>query len=159
METASPRLTRADAAGYGIRDTGVAAQTMHAGAMVRHEYSTDVEGGAPVQVRYAIMGRIDPATYLPFVLNRARWLDINGWASAEEGTATVVASGPEALVGALEMACTLGPWDALVETIDAKDEPGDVEVGFEIRSRESSPASIGGEGDRPKGGGGGGHKH
>ena len=88
--------------------------------MARNEYSTDVEGGAPVQVRYAITGRIDPATYLPFVLNRARWLDINGWASAEQGTATVVAAGPEALVGALEMACTLGPWDALVEEIDVR---------------------------------------
>jgi len=71
--------------------------------MARHEYSTDVEGGTPVQVRYAITGRIDPATYLPFVLNRARWLDIHGWASAEEGAATVVAAGPEALVGALEI--------------------------------------------------------
>ena len=107
--------------------------------MARNEYSTAVEGGAPVQVRYAITGRIDPATYLPFVLNRARWLDINGWASAEQGTATVVAAGPEALVGALEMACTLGPWDALVEDIAVEDEPGVVSPGFDIRSQSPSP--------------------
>lgn len=100
--------------------------------MARNEYSTAVEGGAPVQVRYAITGRIDPQTYLPFVLNRAKWLAINGWASAGDGVATIVAAGPEALVGALEMACTLGPWDALVETIDARDEPGAVETGFRI---------------------------
>jgi len=104
-------------------------------AMARHEYSTDVEGGTPVQVRYAITGRIDPATYLPFVLNRAKWLDIHGWASAEEGRATVVAAGPEALVGALEMACTLGPWDALVEEIVVHDEPGNVAPGFDIRQK------------------------
>jgi acylphosphatase len=101
--------------------------------MARHEYSTAVEGGAPVRVRYAITGRIDPATYLPFVLNRAQWLAIDGWASAEYGAAVVVAAGPEALVGALEMACTLGPWDALVEEILVRDEPGVIEGGFEIR--------------------------
>jgi acylphosphatase len=95
---------------------------------------------------------------LPFVLNRARWLDINGWASAEQGAATVVAAGPEALVGALEMACTLGPWDALVEEIEARDEPGLVEPGFDIRSQRSSPATAG-EGDRPKDGGGGDPTH
>jgi acylphosphatase len=107
---------------------------MHGNGMARHEYSTDVEGGAPVQVRYAITGRIDPATYLPFVLNRAKWLAINGWASAEEGRATVVAAGPEALVGALEMACTLGPWDALVEEISVRDEPGEIGPGFALRA-------------------------
>lgn len=101
--------------------------------MARHEYSTDIEGGAPVRVRYAIRGRIDPATYLPFVLNRAQWLAIDGWASAEAGRAVVVAAGPEALVGALEMACTLGPWDALVEEIVARDEPGEVSPGFALR--------------------------
>ena len=110
--------------------------------MARNEYSTAVEGGAPVQVRYAITGRIDPATYLPFVLNRARWLAINGWASAEQGAATVVAAGPEALVGALEMACTLGPWDALVEEIAVQDEPGDGGAWLRLRSKASSPAGC-----------------
>lgn len=102
--------------------------------MARHEYSSDVEGGAPVRVRYAITGRIDPATYLPFVLNRARWLAIDGWASARDGAAVVVAAGPEALVGALEMACTLGPWDALVEEIVVRDEVGVIAPGFVLRA-------------------------
>lgn len=101
--------------------------------MERREYSTAVEGGAPVRVRYRIAGRIEPRTYLAFVADRARWLAIDGWASAAEGQATVVASGPEALVGALEMACTLGPLDALVDEIEADDEPAAVERGFELR--------------------------
>lgn len=101
---------------------------------MRNEYSTDVEGGAPVSRRYAISGRMEVASYLEFVAERARWLDIRGWVSADGAQAvTLVAAGPEALVGALEMACTLGPLDALVETMDAVDEAGPVGNGFQIR--------------------------
>ncbi len=98
-------------------------------------YSTEVEGGAPVRLRYRIAGRIDPATYLAFVADRARWLDIHGWVAAvAPGRVELVAAGPEALVGALEMACTLGPLDALVETIEAEEEFSHVLPGFEVRS-------------------------
>ena len=45
----------------------------------------------------------------------------------------LVAAGPEALVGALEMACTLGPLDALIERIEAVEEPGVVSAGVELR--------------------------
>lgn len=100
---------------------------------MRNEYSTDVEGGAPVSRRYAISGRMEVASYLEFVAERARWLDIRGWVSAEGADVTLVAAGPEALVGALEMACTLGPLDALVETMDAVDEAGPVGNGFQVR--------------------------
>ena len=97
-------------------------------------YSTDVEGGAPVQVRYAIEGRIEAVSYLLFVAERARWLDIRGWGRAVgEGRFEIVAAGPEALVGALEMACTLGPLDALVERIEASEERGVIAAGFELR--------------------------
>lgn len=96
-------------------------------------YSTAVEGGAPVQFRYIIEGRIDPAQYLAFVADRAGWLDIHGWVQAVDGRVEMVAAGPEALVGALEMACTLGPLDALVERIEAVAEPGVVPTGFEVR--------------------------
>ena len=95
-------------------------------------YSTAVEGGAPVQVRYIIEGRIDPAGYLAFVADRAGWLDIHGWVRAKDGCIEMVAAGPEALVGALEMACTLGPIDALVERIEAVEHAGTVAAGFEV---------------------------
>lgn len=98
-------------------------------------YSTDVEGGAPVQRRYAISGRIDVADYLEFVADRAAWLAISGWAGATgERSVAMVAAGPEALVGALEMACMLGPLSALVEVIEAKADVSAVPAGFEIRA-------------------------
>ena len=101
----------------------------------RNEYSTEVEGGAPVQFRYRIEGRLDPASYLAFVADRAGWLDIHGWVQAvDHRRIELVAAGPEALVGALEMACTLGPLDALIEIIEAVDEPGVIGPGFEVRA-------------------------
>lgn len=100
----------------------------------RNEYSTAVEGGAPVRVRYAISGRLDVQNYLDFVAERANWLGISGWVAAnDDRSVTLLAAGPEALVGALEMACTLGPHDALVEDIVGTDAPGPALTGFEIR--------------------------
>lgn len=100
---------------------------------MRRDYSSDVEGGRPVRVRYEIGGRLDVPAYLAFVAERAGWLDIAGWAAAEGDGVTLVAAGPEALVGALEMACTLGPLDALVTHIagTATNEP--VGAGFHLR--------------------------
>jgi acylphosphatase len=100
---------------------------------VSHCYSTAVEGGAAVSVHFTIRGRMDARTYLAFVAERAGWFGISGWASAENGAVTVVASGPEAMVGALEMACTLGPLDALIDDLRAEHEPGPVPAGFRCR--------------------------
>ena len=101
---------------------------------MRNEYSSDVEGGAPVQVRYVIEGRMDVPQYLAFVAERAGWLDISGWAAAEGNGVTLVAAGPEALVGALEMACTLGPLDALIVRIEGVETAEVVGSGFFVRS-------------------------
>lgn len=100
---------------------------------MRSEYSSDVEGGRPVCVRYEIAGQLDVSAYLAFVAERAHWLDIYGWAAATDGGVTLVAAGPEALVGALEMACTLGPLDALVTHIVGTDSAEPIGVGFELR--------------------------
>ncbi len=102
----------------------------------RAAYSTEVEGGAPVCVRFAIAGRLEPASYLEFVADRAAWLGLSGWALAhDQESVTVLAAGPEALVGALEMACTLGPSDALVDTITATDSAEPSPNGFAIRQK------------------------
>jgi acylphosphatase len=102
----------------------------------RLEYSSEVEGGAPVRVRYAISGRMNVPSYLDFVVERAKWLGIDGWVAAnDDQTVTVIASGPEALVGALEMACTLGPLDALIDEVRPAGEPGPVPAGFSIRQK------------------------
>ncbi len=85
---------------------------------VRHRHRTDVEGGAPVHVRYALDGQLDIADYLAFTLERATWLGIAGSVRAVEGGRVIVeAAGPEAMVGAFEMALTLGPLTALVTEV------------------------------------------
>lgn len=99
-----------------------------------HSYSTATEGGRPVRMRYDIRGRMRVPAYLAFVAERARWFGLSGWASAEAGGVTVVAAGPEAMVGALEMACTLGPLSAVIEEVLASEESGPVAPGFAIRS-------------------------
>ena len=100
---------------------------------MKQDYSGDFEGGRPVVMRFAIAGRMEVAGFLAFVAERAGWLNISGWVAPAAHGVTLVAAGPEALVGALEMACTLGPLDALVERVDGVEEIGAVGAGFEVR--------------------------
>lgn len=96
-------------------------------------YSTAVDGGSPVVVRMKVTGDLG-SRFLEFVANRAQWLSLAGWAECpSDGHATIVAAGPEALVGALEMACMLGPIDAVVHTLDAADESQQIQPGFIVR--------------------------
>lgn len=100
------------------------------------EYSSEVEGGAPVRVRYAISGRMDVPGYLDFVVERAQWLGLDGWVGAnDDDTVSLAVAGPEALVGALEMACTLGPLDALIDEVRPVGEPAEFPDGFSIRQK------------------------
>jgi acylphosphatase len=102
----------------------------------KQEYSSDVEGGAPVRVSWSISGRMNVPTYLDFVVERARWLGLDGWVAAnDDRTVSLAVAGPEALVGALEMACTLGPLDALIDEVRPEGEPVDVPKGFSVRQR------------------------
>lgn len=109
---------------------------MRADVVATQHYSTAVEGNASVRRRYTIGGRFDSATYLGFVAERARWLAIDGWAvSPRPGEIEMVAAGPEALVGALEMACVLGPLDALVDVMAVSPEAAEVSPGFALRQK------------------------
>jgi acylphosphatase len=97
-------------------------------------YSSDVEGGAPVALRYAIAGRMSVDEYLHFIAERANWFGVWGWVAANDPHSVVlVAAGSEAMVGALEMACTLGPITAVIERIDVVPEIAPVAAGFEVR--------------------------
>jgi len=102
-------------------------------ATTAEHYSTDVEGGRLVCRRLAIAGRLPLPGFLDFVAERAGWLSLDGWAAADDAGVIVVAAGPEALVGALEMACTLGPLAALVEAITTQPEPQVPSPGFSLR--------------------------
>ena len=100
---------------------------------MRADYSSAVEGDRRVSRRFAIAGRLDVAEYLAFVEERARWFGIDGWAAADDARrVTLVAAGPDAMVGALEMACTLGPLSALIDEIEAADEPAPIGAGFAL---------------------------
>ena len=100
------------------------------------EYSSDVEGGAPVRVGWTISGRMNMPTYLDFVVERAQWLGLDGWVAAnDDQTVSLAVAGPEALVGALEMACTLGPLGALIDEVRPVGEPGAFPAGFAIRQK------------------------
>ena len=56
-------------------------------------------------------------TFVAFVMRRAERLSLRGWIEANgAGAVTVAAQGPEALVDAFEMACSLGPIEARVES-------------------------------------------
>lgn len=100
---------------------------------MRAEFSSASAAGRRVCRRFTIAGRLDMAAYLAFVEERARWFGIDGWVAAEDARrVTLVAAGPDAMVGALEMACTLGPLSALVEEIDAIEEPQPAKAGFAL---------------------------
>ena len=95
-------------------------------------YSSRTDRGTQATVRMRISGHFG-SDYLLFVAERAAWLSLSGWASSVgTGRANVVADGPEALVGALEMACLLGPLDALVEAIEVETETDPIAPGFVI---------------------------
>jgi acylphosphatase len=104
-------------------------------SLVRMEatYSTEVDGGRYVRLRYVIEGRLEIAEFLDFVADRAHWFGIDGWVMADDArSVTLVAAGPDAMVGALEMACTLGPITSLIERVEGIEETGPVEAGFKI---------------------------
>ncbi|WP_436399225.1 acylphosphatase [Roseobacter sp. S98] len=65
-----------------------------------------------------LSGRLSAQTILPWILHRGQLLDLNGWVERkDEGTLFIVLAGPEALIDAMEAACSLGPAEAMVETI------------------------------------------
>lgn len=101
-----------------------------------HEHATDRPHNAQVAQRFILRGALVPNAFLNFVADRAAWLDIDGWAEASaDDEVTVVAAGPEAMVGALEMALMLGLLDALVRDFETFDEPGVVAQGFVIAQK------------------------
>jgi len=71
-------------------------------------------GNRPVTCRLEFRGRLG-AAFAEFALLRARRLDLTGTLEAGETVAVAIVSGPEALVGAFETACCIGPDGAQVE--------------------------------------------
>lgn len=72
-----------------------------------------------ITAELVLRGDVTAAGFPDWICHRARLLDLSGWVSAagDDGIRIVV-SGPEALVDAMEMACSLGPRDVLVTRIE-----------------------------------------
>ncbi|MEX0339315.1 MAG: acylphosphatase [Arenibacterium sp.] len=71
------------------------------------------------EVLLHIRGDLGSDQAIPWICHRARLLDLKGWVQREgSGLITVALAGPAPLVDAMEVACSLGPADVLVERID-----------------------------------------
>jgi hypothetical protein len=98
-------------------------------------YSTELDGHAVVTRTLHVSGQLGDC-YLDFVAGRAAWLSLSGWIEGTSPTsATCVVRGPEALVGALEMACWLGPIDSLIDVVRLEAKSQAVPAGFSVVRR------------------------
>ncbi len=107
------------------------------------EHATDRPGGSLITQEMVLSGQIGAPDFLQFIAERADWLSISGWAMRETPTRVVIlAHGPEAMVGALEMAVMLGPLNVLVEEVAVREVGDPVRPGtFELRNNPEFPAS------------------
>lgn len=70
---------------------------------------------------FQLSGQLASRGFADWVCHRARLLDLNGWVKPDGPEAmTIVVTGPEPLVDAMEMACSLGPMDVWVERIESR---------------------------------------
>ncbi|MEX0282010.1 MAG: acylphosphatase [Arenibacterium sp.] len=73
-------------------------------------------------VQLHIRGDVSSDKAIPWICHRALLLNLNGWVERKNDDLIVVAvEGPEPLVDAMEVACSLGPSDILVQRIDRRD--------------------------------------
>lgn len=54
--------------------------------------------------------------FVAFAITRARRLSLRGWISQRDNLVTVSAQGPQAMVDAFEIVCSLGPIQSSIET-------------------------------------------
>ena len=90
-------------------------------------------GEHPVAVMMAFYGMLGPA-FVEFAIARANRLSLTGWIREEGNRVLTHIEGPEALIGAFEMACCLGPLEADVQDWDSTEVVADPNLsGFDIR--------------------------
>lgn len=67
-------------------------------------------------------GVFNPDTFVAWICHRARLLDLTGSVQVQ-GIADVhiLVQGPQPLIDAMEMACSLGPLDASVDRIEVRE--------------------------------------
>ena len=88
-----------------------------------------------IATEFRLEGNLASAGFPDWVCHRARLLDLRGWVSAEGPCAmTIVVAGPGPLIDAMEMACSLGPFDVQVDRIESTQRKMEaLPNGFRIR--------------------------
>lgn len=91
-------------------------------------------GNRPCSATFRFSGELGES-FIAFALRRAQRLSLDGWIRrAAPDRVIASASGPQALVDAFEMACSLGPIDASVQDCLREAGTGPVNArGFERR--------------------------
>lgn len=78
-------------------------------------------GRTRTATEFTLSGQLQSDAVQDWVCHRARLLNLSGWvAQRDAGQITIVVAGPEPLIGAMEMACSLGPVDICVDRIDSR---------------------------------------
>lgn len=91
-------------------------------------------GASRVAVDLDFTGKLGPA-FTAFAMARARRLGLTGWIEGGSTHARAHAEGSEALVGAFEMACCVGPDQSLIYAWTVVRVASNMEsIGFEDRS-------------------------
>lgn len=69
-------------------------------------------------VALTLIGDLGADSAIPWIVHRARLLDLTGCVRRDSDTTIHMAlAGPAALIDAMEVACSLGPGDVRVDTI------------------------------------------
>lgn len=80
-------------------------------------------GGRVLRMRLVFRGKLGPP-FEAFVQARARRLSLPVEMTCSETEAQVLTQGPEAMIGALEMAACVAPANCVVETWACEEVPG-----------------------------------
>ena len=68
-----------------------------------------------------LVGAFRDTSFPDWICHRAQLLDLDGWVTAPTvDEICVVVAGPQALIDAMEMACSLGPMDVRVDRIKVR---------------------------------------
>ena len=83
-----------------------------------------------VNVKLTIYGVLPQISMTDWVIHRGCLLDLDGWVKHNDNSCIeIVASGDKILIDALEVACSLGPAKALVESITRQEIPCTASIG------------------------------
>lgn len=92
---------------------------------------------AEATVRLVVHGRVQGVSFRAWTVETARRLGLRGWVrNRRDGTVEILATGPQATVAALDLACRQGPPLAEVTAVIRTDAPQAVpapESGFHQR--------------------------